>query len=94
MSKKEQPDYYYILDKILLALGVVTLIYRKGMSDGSLFYRIHVSPLLLTSICFGLSTFVFGEKIDRTTFDIRVLVPVMTLGATALAVWDQVKNFL
>ena len=92
-DKKEQSVLYYVIDKLLLAMGLLILAYRRDMSDESFFYTIHISPVFLASICFGLSAFVFGEKLQEG-YDIGVVIPVITVGTAIFAIWDQIDSFL
>ena len=90
----EQSILYYVIDKLLLVLGLLILVYRRDMSDESFFYTIHISPVFLSSICFGLSAFVFGEKIQGKGYESHVVIHIFTVGTAIFAIWDQIDSFL
>ncbi len=97
MNNREQNQYHNIIEIILLVLGVMFLLYRKGIPKASLFYRVHVTPLILSAICFILSVFIFGEKLGRSTSRGSAMGGygrVIAIGITILAIWDQIATFL
>ncbi len=97
MNNREQNQYYNTIEIMLLVLGVIFLLYRKEIPKTSLFYRVHITPLLLSAICFILSVFVFGEKLARSTSRGSAMGGygrVIAIGITILAIWDQITTFL
>ena len=96
MNKKEQPGCFYIADKIIFGIGIAILLYRKGISESSIFFKIHFSPLILSAACFFLCTFILREKTARYCqyYRIQVYISIITIFATIAAIYDQLKNFM